>query len=119
MQLHKTLLIAGITLAAFVPTLVLSTLFGLRQDWGQAVRALVAAQAGLAIALSSLAPLTMLFYASTRDYGQALLFNGLMFAITYRIDSVFRMSVSGFLSIIIRSASLPGSIEPMSPSRPR
>ncbi len=60
---------------------VLNTLFGLRKDFGRAVRALVATQAGLAIILASLAPVTMLWYASSPDYGQALLVNGAMFAV--------------------------------------
>ena len=60
---------------------VLSTLLGLRDDFAAAVRALVAAQAGLAITLASLAPLTILFYASSTNYQQALVFNGLMFAV--------------------------------------
>lgn len=69
---------------AFVITLptffVLGTLLGLRSGFARALRALVAAQAGLAIALASLAPLTLLFYASTTSYQHALLFNGVMFA---------------------------------------
>jgi hypothetical protein len=60
---------------------VLNTLLGLRQDFADALRALLAAQAGLAIILASLAPLTAFWYASSGDYHQALLFNGLMFAV--------------------------------------
>jgi hypothetical protein len=60
---------------------VLSTLLGLRKDFGQSLRAVVATQAGLAVVLASLAPLTMLWYASSADYQSALLFNGLMFAL--------------------------------------
>jgi hypothetical protein len=60
---------------------VLNSLFGLRQDFGQAIRALVAAQAGLAIVLASLGPITLMWYASSANYQQALIFNGLMFAI--------------------------------------
>jgi hypothetical protein len=75
------LLLVG-SFAVSLPTFfVLSTLFGLRHDFARAVRALVAAQAGLTITLASLAPLTMLCYASTTNYNQALLFNGAMFAI--------------------------------------
>lgn len=59
---------------------VLSTLAGLRRDFAESVRALVAAQAGLAISLASLSPLTLLWYASSTDYQDALLFNGVMFA---------------------------------------
>lgn len=60
---------------------VLNSLLGLRRDFGEAVRALVAAQAGLAIILASLAPLTLLWYTSSNAYNQALLFNGAMFAV--------------------------------------
>jgi hypothetical protein len=71
--------------ASFVITLpsffVLSTLFGLRRDFAESVRAVIAAQAGLAVVLASLAPLTLFWYASSDDYRYALLFNGLMFAV--------------------------------------
>jgi hypothetical protein len=60
---------------------VLNSLFGLHRDFGPAVRSLVAAQAGLAIILASLAPITLLWYASSANYQHALLFNGLMFAV--------------------------------------
>lgn len=59
---------------------VLSTLLGLRRDFVESVRAIIAAQAGLAIVLASLGPLTLLWYASSTDYNSALLVNGLMFA---------------------------------------
>ncbi len=59
---------------------VLYSLFGLREDFGAAVRALLAAQAGLAVILASLAPLTLLWYVSFADYTAAVLFNGGMFA---------------------------------------
>jgi hypothetical protein len=60
---------------------VLNSLFGLRNDFGRAVRALAAAQAGLAIVLASLAPLTLVWYASSANYQHALRFNGLMFLV--------------------------------------
>jgi hypothetical protein len=60
---------------------VLNSLLGLRKDFSAAVRALVAAQAGLAIVLASLAPLTLMWYASSAEYSQALLVNGAMFAV--------------------------------------
>jgi hypothetical protein len=71
-------------LAAFAISLpsffVLNTLLGLRQDFAQALRAIVATQAGLAVILASFAPFTLLWYASSSVYSQALLFNGAMFA---------------------------------------
>jgi hypothetical protein len=60
---------------------VLNTLYGLRRDFREALRALAAAQARLAVVLASFAPLTLLWYASFEDYDSALRFNGLMFAL--------------------------------------
>jgi hypothetical protein len=60
---------------------VLNTLLGVRDDFGAAVRALVATQAALTIILASLAPLTALWYLSVGGYRHAILFNALMFAI--------------------------------------
>lgn len=78
----KVPLLFSVTFAISLPSFfVLNSLFGLRSDFDRAVRALVATQAGLAIILASLAPLTMLWYASSDDYRHALLFNGLMFAL--------------------------------------
>ena len=68
----------GIGLPSFF---VLNTLYGLRDDFGEAVRALLAAQAGMTLILAALAPFTMLWYASSADYASATLFNGVMFAI--------------------------------------
>ncbi|MEK6249082.1 MAG: hypothetical protein N2C12_12940, partial [Planctomycetales bacterium] len=70
------------TFAISLPSFfVLNSLFGLRDDFGQAIRSLAATQAGLAIVLSSLAPFTALWYLSTDYYNVAYLFNGCMFAI--------------------------------------
>jgi hypothetical protein len=60
---------------------VLNSIVGLRRDFAQAIRALVAAQAGLAIVLASLAPLTLTWYASSSVHREALVFNGAMFAV--------------------------------------
>lgn len=75
------LLLIGSFLVSLPSYFVLSTLFGLRGEFDRALRALVAAQAGLAISLASLAPLTVLCYASTTNYQRAVLFNGAMFAV--------------------------------------
>jgi hypothetical protein len=83
--LYSAVKVPLLLLATFLISLpsffVLNTLFGLRRDLGQAIRALVATQAGVAIVLASLAPLTALWYASSDDYQAAILFNGLMFGI--------------------------------------
>ena len=60
---------------------VFNTLLGLRRDFGEALRALAATQAGLTVILASLAPFTGLWYASNPNYRQAILFNALMFAV--------------------------------------
>ena len=60
---------------------VVNMLFGLQRDFSQALRGLVAAQAGLAIILSSAAPFTALWYATSMNYQHALLFNAVMFAV--------------------------------------
>ena len=70
-----------VTFALALPSFyVLNALLGLAGDFGEVLRALVATQAGLTVVLASLAPFTMLFYASTTDYDSAILFNALMFA---------------------------------------
>jgi hypothetical protein len=69
------------TFAISLPSFfVLNTLLGLRRDFAQALRAVVATQAGLAVILASFAPMTLFWYASSSEYSQALLFNGAMFA---------------------------------------
>jgi hypothetical protein len=78
----KVPLLLSATFVISLPSFfVLNSLLGLRRDFAKAVRALVAAQAGLAIILASLAPLTLLWYASSSAYNEALLFNGAMFAV--------------------------------------
>jgi hypothetical protein len=68
----------GISLPSFF---VMNTLFGLRADFSEAVRALLATQAALTVILAALSPFTALWYASSADYSAATAFNGLMFAI--------------------------------------
>lgn len=78
----KTPLLLLATFAIGLPFFfVLNTLYGLRREFREALRALVAAQAGLAVVLASCAPLTLLWYASFGDYNAALRFNGLIFAL--------------------------------------
>jgi hypothetical protein len=54
---------------------VLNTVLGLRDDFIEALRAILAGQAGLGIVLASLAPLTRFFYFCHESYRAALLFN--------------------------------------------
>lgn len=79
--LKVPILLSGAFVIGLPSFFVLSTLLGLRRDFAESLRALVAAQAGLAIVLAALAPLTLLYYASSANYGSALLFNGVMFAV--------------------------------------
>ena len=71
-------------LATFLVSLpsffLVCTLLGLRRHFVQAVRSLVAAQAGLAIVLASFAPFTLLWYVSSDDYPQAVMCNAFLFA---------------------------------------
>ena len=79
--LKVPLLLLGTSLIAWPSFLVLNTLVGLRRDLARATTALMAAQAGLAIVLASLAPLTLVWYASSSSYADALRCNGMMFAV--------------------------------------
>jgi hypothetical protein len=81
----KVPLLLVATFAISLPSYsVLSTLFGLRDDLADVIRALIATQAALAIILISLVPFTCLCYASlggaANDYTVAVTFNGVMFA---------------------------------------
>lgn len=70
------------TCAVSLPSFfVLNTLAGLRDDFLESLRAVTAAQAGVAIILASLAPLTLFWYASSADYAAALFVNGIFFAV--------------------------------------
>lgn len=78
----KVPLLLGISFVVALPSFfVLNTLLGVREHFGEALRAVAGAQATLTIVLASLAPLTLWFYASTTNYDQAVLWNGLMFLI--------------------------------------
>jgi hypothetical protein len=83
--LYSAIKVPLLLLATFLISLpsffVLNSLLGLRSDFASAVRSLIAAQAGLAIVLASLAPFTLAWYASSANYQQGLLFNGAMFAV--------------------------------------
>ncbi len=59
---------------------VLNTLAGLRHAFVQALRAIFAGQAGVAISLAAQSPLILFIYASGVDHDTALLANGAAFA---------------------------------------
>ena len=70
------------TFGLCLPTFfVLNTVAGLRDDFGQALSAVIATQAGAAVVLAALAPLTALCYLSCANYPTALLWNLLMFGV--------------------------------------
>ncbi len=60
---------------------VINTVAGLRADFGQALRAVIATQACLTLVLASLAPVTAFFYCCAVNYDMAVLFNGVVFAV--------------------------------------
>lgn len=85
----KVPLLLLVTFALSLPSFfVINTLMGLRSDFAEAVRALVAAQAGLTVILASFAPFTMLWYASWAHYPSAILFNGVMFGAASVISQI-------------------------------
>jgi hypothetical protein len=78
----KVPLLLTATLLLSLPSyFVLNTLLGVRSDFEEAWRAVIASQAGLTIILLSLAPLTAFWYASSSNYRAAIFFNALMFAV--------------------------------------
>ena len=78
----KVPLLLLVTTALALPSFfVLNTLLGLRDDFPEAVRAVAVTQVAVAVALAALAPYTALWYASTTDYHEALVFNAAMFAV--------------------------------------
>jgi hypothetical protein len=60
---------------------IVNTLLGLRADFETSLKALGASQAVLTVVLTSLAPLTALWYLSVPDYQDAILFNAATFVI--------------------------------------
>lgn len=67
---------------------VLNTVLGLRDDFGRAMRAIFAGQAGLTVALASLGPITRFVYSSGVSHRQALLFNAAMFTVATVVGQV-------------------------------
>jgi len=60
---------------------VVNTVLGLREDFGAACRAVIAAQATVGVALAGMAPVIVLVYASSDNYRFAILINGVIFAL--------------------------------------
>lgn len=79
--LKVPILLVGTFAVALPSFLVINTLLGLRDEFRQVLRALMATQAGVTIILAALAPLTLLWYASTENYNGSILFNAGMFGL--------------------------------------
>lgn len=79
--LKVPLLLTVSTLICLPGFFVLNTVLGLRDDFRAAFGFILAGQAAMSLTLAALAPLTLVFYASTSSYQHALLFNALMFTI--------------------------------------
>lgn len=67
------------TLICLPSFFVLNTVFGLRDDFADALRAVLASQGVFALALASMTPFPCVAYLSSDDYVFATLFNGLPF----------------------------------------
>jgi len=70
---------------------VLNTIMGLRDDFLEAMQAILAGQAGLSIALASLALVTRFWYFSCDSYRAALLFNAGMFTVATFAGQIIMM----------------------------
>ena|SRR5579862_3004182 len=83
--LYSAIKVPLLLLATFALSLpsffIFNTLRGLREDFPQALRALLASQSGLTVLLASMAPLTLLWNISATGHEAAILFNALVFGI--------------------------------------
>lgn len=78
----KVPLMIGVTTCVCLPGFwVLNAALGLANDLPKALRAVLASQAGFAIALMSLGPVTRFVYACGVEHRVAILANGVMFAL--------------------------------------
>lgn len=70
---------------------VLNSILGLRDDFAEALGAILAGQAGLSVVLAALAPLTRFLYFCDVDYRAALLLNLAAFAVaTFAAQTIMR-----------------------------
>ena len=75
------LLLLATTALCLPSFFVINTVAGLRDDFAEALPAVLAGQACVTVVLASLAPVTGFFYVSCRDYNMAVLFNAAMFTV--------------------------------------
>jgi hypothetical protein len=78
-SLKVPILIAVSGLVCLPNLIVFNTILGLRQDLGAVLRGAAMAQGTVCVFLAALAPLTAVAYLSLGAYGEAVLFNGVMF----------------------------------------
>lgn len=78
----KVPLLLLVTFLLSIPSFfVLNSLLGVRGDFGESLRALMATQAGLTVVLVALVPMTLFWYASFENYQGAILFNAAVFGV--------------------------------------
>ena len=78
----KVPLLVGVATLTCLPNFyTVNALLGLRGDFPLVMRAILAAQGTVAVALAGLAPLTAFLYASITDYGTAVAVNGVAFLV--------------------------------------
>jgi hypothetical protein len=86
---------------------VLYSLWGMGHEWPRAVRALASGQAAFAAILASLAPFTLVFYASGASYRGALMWNVALFALAgIAAQGVVRARLGELLQSEARHAKL-------------
>lgn len=110
LRLHQ-LLYSGVKvplllLATFVLCLpsffVINTVAGLRDDFREVLRAVVATQSCITVVLAGLAPITAFWYVSCANYRQAVLFNALMFGVA---SAAAQIVVRRYYGPLIRRSS--------------
>ena len=73
---------------------VLNSLLGLRDDFAESLRILIATQAGLTVILSSLSPVTLIWYLSFENYRAAILFNAAIFGLASALAQIILRNLS-------------------------
>jgi len=86
--IKSPLLIMATTAVVLPAFFVLNTVAGLRDDFGAALRAIFVGQAGLTLALASLAPITQLVYLSGVGHRAAIMTNAAMFTVAAVVAQV-------------------------------
>ena len=89
----------GLCLPSFF---VINTVAGLRDDFREVLRAVVATQSCITVVLAGLAPITAFWYLSCANYRQAVLFNAVMFGIA---SAAAQVVVRRYYGPLIRRSS--------------